>query len=154
METNQAWTPTKHQIWSGLILIAMLLVAACSSLNATPSPEVATPVIQPKILATLYISPTPNDQEQEATRLAVRAQPPTAIPSRTPAPTAYIGVFVGDAVGVDGGVPILDPSRFEGTLPVNLPTLGAPGCAYPVDPVFGTSLDEQHPGGVRSRLRG
>jgi hypothetical protein len=118
--------------------LALCLVAACSSLNATQSAALSTPVVQPKILATVYISPTPNEQEREATRLAGESQPPTPPPSRTPAPTAYIGVFVGDAGGVDGDV-VVDSSRFEGTLAVNLPTLGAPGCAYPVDPVYGTA---------------
>jgi len=143
METTPAYNSAPgralYRTPAGIVLwaVALYLIAACSSLNPTQSAALSTPVVQPKLLATLYISPTPNDQEREATRLAVGAQPPTLPPSRTPAPTAYVGVFVGDAGGVDSNV-VIDASRFEGTLAVNLPTLGAPGCAYPVDPVFGT----------------
>jgi hypothetical protein len=122
-----------------LICGLILLFAACSSLDATQSSEaLSTPVVQPKLLATLYISPTPNEPEREATRLAISAVSPTPLPSNTPAPTAYIGVFVGDAGGVDGAVP-LNAAQFEGTLAPDLPTLGAPGCQFPVDPIFGTT---------------
>ena len=114
------------------------LTAACSALGATPTPESATPVVQPKLLATLYVSPTPNDQEREATRFAVRAESPTPAPSNTPLPTAYVGVFVGDAGGVDSSVPV-DSTQFDGTVAPVFPTLGATGCPYPVDAIFGTS---------------
>lgn len=137
---------SKKGIRTGISLVLLLLcfTAACSSLNPPQSAALSTPAVQPKILATLYISPTPNDQEREATRLAVGAQPPTPLPSRTPAPTAYVGVFMGDAGNFDGGASV-DVSRFEGTLAVSLPTLGAPGCAFPVDPVFGTSWTSNAP---------
>ncbi len=120
----------------GALLIA-LLIAACSSPGSTQTAALSTPAVQSKLLATLFISPTPNQQEQDATRLAIHASTPTVAPTDTPEPTAYIGVFMGDAQGVDGGVPILNPTEIQGT--VVIPTLGAPGCAYPVDPVFGTS---------------
>ncbi|MEP7291805.1 MAG: hypothetical protein ABI835_08470 [Chloroflexota bacterium] len=123
----------------------LLLVAACSSLNATQSLELATPVVQPKLLATLYLSPTPNNQEREATRLAVRSEPPTPLPTRTPAPTAYIGVFVGDAGGVDSGISFNDPANFDNAQAGSLPTLGAAGCVYPVDPIFGTAWTTNAP---------
>ncbi len=130
---------TNRHIAARLVLIAVLLISACSSLGGAATADVATPVVQPKLLATLYVSPTPNDQEREATRLAVRAEPPTPAPSNTPAPTAYVGVFVGDAGGVDSGVPI-DSSQFGGTTaPVAFPTLAVSGCPYPVDAVFGTN---------------
>ncbi len=119
-------------------VVSLCLIAACSSLNATQSAALSSPVVQPKILATVYVSPTADDQQREATRLAVGVQSPTPPPSRTPAPTAYIGVFMGDAGGIDSGADF-DSSRFAGTLAVDLPTLGAPGCAYPVDPIFGTN---------------
>lgn len=129
---------------ASLTLVVLCFAAACSSLNATQSAALSTPAVQPKILATLYISPTPNDQEREATRLAVGVQSPTPPPSRTPAPTAYVGVFMGDASSADGGA-VGDAARFEGTLAVDLPTLAAPGCAYPVDPVFGTTWTSNTP---------
>jgi hypothetical protein len=123
-----------------LLLAAALLASACSSLGAgtTPTSDITTPLVQPKQLATLFVSPTPNDQEREATRLAVRSEPPTPAPSNTPAPTAYVGVFVGDAGGVDSNVPI-DTSLFGGTVAPVFPTLAVSGCPYPVDAVFGTN---------------
>ena len=121
-----------------LCICFALLIAACSTADSTPS-DIATPVVQPKILATLYLSPTPNDQEREATRLSISVVTSTPQPTRTPQPTAYVGVFVGDLGSADGGVPIVDAARFQGTEAAPFPTLGAPGCAYPVDPVFGTA---------------
>ena len=87
------------------ILCLALLIAACSSPSSTQTAALATPVVQSKLLATLFISPTPKQQEQDATRLAIHASTPTPAPTDTLEPTAYIGVFVGDAQGVDGGVP-------------------------------------------------
>ena len=123
-------------IWS----LFLCIFAACSSLNATQtSSDIATPVVQAKLLATLFLSPTPNDQDREATRLAVRSVPPTAAPTNIPAPTAYIGVFVGDAGGVDSGVPIIAPTQLQSLVTTGVPTLAPAGCTYPVDPVFGTA---------------
>ncbi len=122
---------------SVLLLAAALVFGACSALSPTQSAEVSTLVVQPKLLATLFLSPTPNEQEREATRMAVRSEPPTALPSHTPAPTAYIGVFVGDAGGVDSGVAFTDPELFDSTLAA-VPTVGASGCPYSVDPIYGT----------------
>jgi hypothetical protein len=122
-----------------LLVLFLAVASACSSLGSSPSSELSTPVSQPKLLATVFLSPTPNDQEREATRLAVRAEPPTAQPTRTPAPTAYIGVFVGDAGGADGGVTFLDPSLLDATQSLNLPTLAISSCPFPVDPLFGTN---------------
>ncbi len=76
--------------------------------------------------------------------MAAHAEPPTAAPTNTPQPTAYVGVFVGDAGGVDSDVPLIDPAQFAGTGAPDLPTLAAAElpegqpCAYPVDAIFGT----------------
>ncbi len=132
--------------WSASLLVIMCLFAACSSLNGASTPPYATPAEQPKLLATLYISPTPNDQEREATRLAVRSVPPTPLPSNTPPPTAYIGVFLGDASGVDSGAPISAAAALlPSPPPVDIPTLAAPGCTYPVDQVFGQAWTTNTP---------
>lgn len=125
--------------------LLLFLIAGCASLGDNQASAVSTAVVQPKILATLFLSPTPNDQEQEATRLAVRSEPPTPIPTRTPAPTAYIGVFVGDAGGVDSGIAVNNPASFEGTLAASQPTPNASGCLYTVDPVFGTNWTTNTP---------
>ena len=129
-------------LW-GLLL---LLVAACSSANNTQSEAISSPAAQPKILATLFLSPTPNNQESEATRLAVRSEPPTPLPSRTPAPTPYIGVFVGESSEIsDSGGGFNNPAGFEGGAAAIQPTLGGSGCVYPVDPIFGTNWTTNSP---------
>jgi hypothetical protein len=122
-----------------LLLFAAYCLAACSSLGATQTAALSTPIVQPKLLATLFMSPTPNDQEREATRLAVRSEAPTPLPTRTPAPTAYVGVFVGESGGSESGISFTDAQLLEGTLSSGLPTLGASSCPYPVDPIFGTT---------------
>ena len=136
----QPCAPTTPRFWRFALLVTLLIFAACSSLNPTQSAsDITTPVVQAKLLATLFISPTPNDQQQEATRLAIRSVPPTLAPTNTPAPTAYIGVFVGDAGGIDSGVPIIAPTQLQNVVTTAFPTLEAAGCAYPVDQVFGTN---------------
>jgi hypothetical protein len=119
-----------------LILAAfVLLLAACSGNSA--SSATGTPVVEYKLLATLYMSPTPDEAQREATRLAVRAVTPTTVPTRTPLPTVYVGVFLGENAGVVD--PIVDPARYQGTLSAGtLPTPLPISCLYPADPVFGT----------------
>ncbi len=120
-----------------LILLAFiaLVLGACSGQNAATT--VGTPVVEYKLLATLYLSPTPNDAEREATRLAVRSLPPTSLPTVTPAPTVYVGVFLGENDTVVD--PVVDPTRYQGTLTAgNLPTPLPINCLYPTDAVFGT----------------
>ena len=122
------------------ILIA-LLIAGCSAL-AEPSapPPLGTPVVQPKLLATLYLSPTPNNQQRDATRDAASVVTATPPPTHTPAPTAYVGVFLGETGSVDGNLLNLNADRFAAAAVASpFPTLASPGCAYPVDAIFGTT---------------
>lgn len=124
-------------------LLALFLSAGCSALGEPSGPSaLGTPAAQPKILATLFLSPTPNDQEREATQRAVSVATPTPLPTDTPAPTAYVGTFLGESGAVDGDLLSLNADRFAGTLAAGsaaFPTLAAPGCAYPVDAIFGTT---------------
>ncbi len=126
-----------------LIIFLVLLIAACSPLAEPSAPSaLGTPAVQPKILATLYLSPTPNGQERDATQRAAAVVSPTPPPTHTPAPTAYVGVFLGESGAVDGDLLNVNPDRFAGTLDAGsaaFPTLAAPGCAYPVDAIFGTT---------------
>jgi hypothetical protein len=140
MPTQAKKSASRPRKCMAFLVVAVLLFAACSSLNggAQTTSDISTPVVQAKLLATLYISPTPNDQESEATRLAIRAVPPTAAPTNTPMPTAYVGVFVGDAGGVDSGVPIIAPTQLQALVTTGMPTLAPAGCTIPVDQVFGT----------------
>jgi hypothetical protein len=57
-----------------------------------------------------------------------------------PTPTVYIGVFLGDSSGADGGgLPDFDVASFQGTLTSDIPTLVAPTCLIPTDPIFGVA---------------
>ncbi|MEL6272610.1 MAG: hypothetical protein AAFR22_22585 [Chloroflexota bacterium] len=83
-------------------IIALFFITACSAVNpATPTPAPVSQVNQPKRLATVFISPTPNEAERQATRIASTPTEnpfPTDVPTSTP--TVYVGVFLGEsAVG-------------------------------------------------------
>lgn len=82
-----------------LVLVLIALAACSSGEDGTPTPTPVTPV---KLLATVYIAPTPNAGEREATRLAQPVMTPTPIPTQTPAATVYVGTFLGAA---DTGAP-------------------------------------------------
>jgi hypothetical protein len=121
-----------------IAVLVLCLLVGCAP-EAAPASDVAYPDDLSKQLATVFISPTPGDDERRATAAANRptitAQPPTVVPTAT----VYVGVFLGESGGEDGGVPIIDPSRYTGTLIADVPTLAAPTCLIPADPVFGTA---------------
>lgn len=90
-----------------------VVMAGCGALRyqqeaAAVLPTAAGTVVQAKQLATVYISPTPNEAEQQATRLASTPTPnPLSTPTPAPTATVYIGVFLGEAgegaVSIRGG---------------------------------------------------
>lgn len=88
--------------WIPLLLAACAcLIAACGAAASAPTQAALAPVSGAKLLVTVYISPTPDAAEWQAT---LRAQPPTATPEPAtvePTATPYIGVFLGEAGGVD-----------------------------------------------------
>jgi|FLYN01.1.fsa_nt_gi hypothetical protein len=115
------------------------LLAACQP-TATPTAFVASePAVEPKQLATVYMSPTPNAAEQEATRLASRPTPTVAPPTPLPSATPYIGVFLGEAEAAsEEGLPIVNPALFDEEQPgFALPTAVAASCPVQSDPIFG-----------------
>src|SRR5688572_28363345 len=85
--------------------ILVLSLAACTG-EASPSP---TSVIISRELATVFISPTPNEEEAAATRavVTVTSIPPSAtvIPTETP----YVGIFVGEAEAEASFIEIVEP---------------------------------------------
>jgi hypothetical protein len=115
-----------------LALITLLLLSACDALNpASPTPT--APVII-KVLATAYISPTPNPEQEAATRAASSPTPlqPTAtiIPTETP----YVGIFIGEADTGQNFVQFTEPlfaSAVQGE-----PTANASVCSTPIDTPF------------------
>jgi hypothetical protein len=100
---------------------------------------VAYPDILSKQLATVFISPTPGDDERRATAVASRPTITQQAPTVVPTATVYIGVFLGESSSEDGGAPVIDSSIYMGTLVADIPTLAAPTCLIPADPVFGTA---------------
>jgi len=109
-------------------------LAACESITPAASEE-TIPQVQAKLLATVYISPTPDAAQQQATRIAalpsLTAQPPTPLPS----PTVYVGVFL-EPADSDPDVPILDPTQVFALVP-GLPTERPSRCQIPPDERFG-----------------
>jgi hypothetical protein len=92
--------------------LTLFLIAACDAFSSTPTPTDIAPTVISKFIATVHISPTPNDAEQQATQFAQRSTP-TAIPiTLTPSPTIYIGVFLGEAEELDDG-PIPTPALLQ-----------------------------------------
>src|SRR6185369_14361314 len=82
---------------------------------------------------------TPNQAEQEATR---GASPATASPApivSTEQPTAYVGVFLGEAQGEDGG-PVIEPALLNNQPATATSSFNASACAtIPPDPKLGTA---------------
>lgn len=135
------WGTSWMVVVGGLLIV---LIGACA--------PAATPVAEtigegpgqnaPKLLATVYASPTPDAAQREATRLAIRPVTATPRPTNTPAPTAYVGIFLGDAAAVDpNAVPLYDSARYEGTLivPITADAEVAGACPIAIDGAFGSA---------------
>jgi hypothetical protein len=82
-------------------LVLVLVVAACQPDAAAPTSVALVAVTPVKLLATVYISPTPDAAQQQATLLAATAT--ATAPPNTPTATAtvYVGVFMGEAGSLD-----------------------------------------------------
>jgi len=125
-------------IRSLLCLIAGVVMAACQPQTATPTSS--EPVVEARLLATVYISPTPDAAQVQATQLASRPTSTAPLPTMTPSATPYIGVFLGEAESAgEGDIPIVNPTLFAGELGLDIPTEGALACPVQSDPVFGVN---------------
>ena len=119
-----------------LFLLALLTAALVScqqaEVSSTPAPQV-----QAKLLATVYMSPTPDAAEAQATRIAL--QPTLTAPAATGLPTATVdvGVFLqgADDTGEED-VPILDATQVFALVP-GLATARPSRCQIPTDEAFG-----------------
>lgn len=124
---------TQHSV---LIALLLLVLAACQGAPAVPeAPTLA--VLEVKLLATVYISPTPNADEMQATQRAFTPTPSPVPVLPSPTPTPYVGVFLGEVeadVGPDIGLELLrvppTPDRFATQVPT---------CTTSPDPAFGES---------------
>jgi len=108
------------------VLLAILLLAACQE-AAAPLP---TPIAAARVLATAFISPTPNTDELRATQAAISPTPIPPTPSSTPSPTAYVGLFIGRAE-LDGGFVAARAPLFADLS--GEPTADALACSTPLD---------------------
>jgi hypothetical protein len=84
---------TRFLFW----LLVLALTSACQ--NAALTPTVEAPRVAAKVLATVYVSPTPGQVEREATRLASSPTPTPVPPTPIPSATPYIGVFLASRGG-------------------------------------------------------
>lgn len=133
------WTSIFVGAWRAMPLqiaaLCVIFLTACQP-DATTQTDSITPV-QAKLLATVYISPTPDAAQAQATRQAsvptLTAPPPTPLPS----PTIYVGTFLEPAAD-DEIPPILDATQVFALVP-GLPTERPSRCQFDVDPRFGAA---------------
>lgn len=118
------------------LTLAALLAAACAPVPPDTAPPLP-PAVEAKLLATVYLSPTPDAAQAQATLLAQRAAQATPAPTVTATPTVYVGVFLQGGAEQDG-VPLIDPTLIG--LPAQPPTPQPPSCPeLPVDARLGTA---------------
>jgi hypothetical protein len=118
-------------------VLFLLLLAACAA--PTPAAPVGPPTVINKLLATVYISPTPDAAQVQATRAAVVPTVTAPLPTPTDTNTPYIGVFLGEAdAGDDGPAINVTPQLPNPTAAEITAAIAAPGCAAQVEPSFGT----------------
>jgi hypothetical protein len=119
-------------------LCLVLLLVACAP-TETAAPDLLANIEQVKLLATVELSPTPDDAQREATRAVQALQPPTPFATPLPSPTAYIGVFLGEAGDTGAPQPEFDTARFVTTVPLTAATVTAAACAIQPDTRYGSA---------------
>lgn len=123
----------------GLLAWVMLalLVAAC---DTAATDTVLTPSATPaRLLATAFISPTPNPEQVRATQLAIT--PTFAQPTMTvqPSPSPFVGVFIGEAQREDSSVHVEEPFFAPDISVFAQPTANANRCGIVVDRAYVTA---------------
>jgi hypothetical protein len=113
----------------------MLLLSGCQQGETVATVEPANQ-IQAKLLATVFMSPTPNEAEQQATRIAVQPALTSQPPTPPPTATIYVGVFLQGADTDEGEAPMLDATQVFALLP-GLATERPSRCQIPADTQFG-----------------
>lgn len=114
-----------------LLVGIMIIISSCDSGQVPPQ---ATAIVLNKVLATVYISPTANAQQEQATRQASSATPTPLTPTPTARATAYIGIFIGEAEALD--VALIDPDAFASISTPLAPTVVPANCTIQVDPAY------------------
>lgn len=129
--------PCLQRLW--VALLVLLVLAACQPGETTPTIE--APRMAARQLATVFISPTPDEAQRRATQQALGPTPTSAPPTAIPSPTAYVGVFLGE-LQPDEGVDFLANPALLGSLTAT----AAPGfsleCEIAPNEAFGTSWEQ------------
>jgi hypothetical protein len=112
----------------------LLFLAACQPGSSTPTIE--APRVAAKLLATVYISPTPGEVERQATLRAVTPTPSVPPPTPVPSATPYVGVFLGE-VELDSGA--VNPALLGLDITPVRPTQQVITCEILPNEVFGTT---------------
>jgi hypothetical protein len=116
-------------------LIVWLLLAGCQASETPIQPTLTPPAVVPKLIATVYISPTLDANQVAGTRAASTATATPILARPTATATAYVGVFLGE-VEVDDNAPVANPDL---QLPTSIvPSTLVTSCPNPPDPLFGT----------------
>lgn len=120
------------------LLFCLLVLALASACQQAATPTVEAPRVAAKVLATVYISPTPGQAEREATRLASSPTPTPVLPTPIPSATPYIGVFLGEVESSSADSPIVDPALL-GAFVTPQPPVSIEDCEIQPNEVFGAT---------------
>ena len=138
------WRSLKSSLWVVvLLMMVMVCIVGCTNNNAVASVATYTPpAVQPKILVTVFISPTPNAEQRQAIA-AANPLTPTPIVMPTSTATPYVGVFLGEVDSSEDGGAVIAPALLAGAtsnVPVTLAV--GPVCPAQADVAFGTRWSE------------
>jgi hypothetical protein len=120
----------------GGVVILLLLFNACSTAPAA-TPDPLAGVAEIKLLATVFLSPTPGDAERQATQAAVALLPTPVVATPVPSSTPYIGIFLGESGNTGAAQPIFDGARFVTPQVVDIAATPAVACAIAPDTRYG-----------------
>lgn len=115
-------------------VLCLIGLAACATI-APVQDSLPTSAPISRVLATVYISPTPNITQVEATQQSFT---PTPLPPTLPVQasnTPYVGVFIGEVQRDEGFAPITEP-LFASNDPQAQPTADARRCAIPINGTY------------------
>jgi hypothetical protein len=124
--------------WLARCAALLLALTGCQSAPPTP-PDPYAGVVEAKILATVFITPTPSDQERLAAQAAAALAPTPARATPIPSPTPYVGIFLGDTGSADPIGPESAAVRFATTQPLTEATVTAQGCTIAPEARFGAA---------------